>query len=144
LLEDIAIIAGHMGTDGAMEAALTVARRGGDARVRAIAVSCIGVFRQKRADAELLTFLGSKDTEVRIAGIGALGARRNPAALGPLLRAMKDSRLLQWQILPLLRGFRDSPAARAAIMEALKDPDPEVRWRAKDALESETDEDAEY
>ncbi len=140
LLVDIAIIAGNIATDGAMEAASIIARSDADAEVRASAISCIGWFPQQRADAELLALLGNKDRLVHIAAVCELGARRNPAALKPLLKALKDE---EWPTYPrsvavrLLRGFRDNSAARDALTAALKDPDRMVRVTAKIALEAE-------
>jgi hypothetical protein len=149
LLNYITLIACNLGTDGAMEAVLVIARSDADGEVRAVAVGRIGQFRQKKAEAELLTFVAKKATPLYWPAIWALAARRNPVALDPLLQAAKDNeawrRIIAAQ---LLRGYRDNSAAQSTAQDvfkaALNDPDPAVRDRAKAAVAETKDQDDEF
>ncbi len=140
-LFDLGCIASNIGTDGAMEAVLVVARSNADAYARTLAVGRLGEFRQKKADAELLTLIAKKDTPVYSAAVYELADRRNPAALEPLLRAFKDKDKAfdRCVVVGLLSRFRTNPAARDVLTAALQDPDPLLRTIAKIALEADAE-----
>jgi hypothetical protein len=72
-----------------------------------------------RADREL------PDQRHRNEAIKALGARRDPRAIGPMLAYLETS---GFQVADALR--RMGPAAEPALLERLGDPDPDVRREA--------------
>jgi hypothetical protein len=138
LLMEIALIAGNMGTNEAIEAALVIARSGAGADVRESAVFNLGMFPQKKAESELLALLAKKDSPVCWPAVCMLAHRRCPAAVAPLLQAVKDKEKCGVAV-RLLGGFRDRPVARDALNAALKDHDPSIRGYAKAVLESEAE-----
>jgi hypothetical protein len=136
LLRYIAIIAGNLKTDSALDAALIIARADVAPDAVEAAVTALGEFPQKRAEQLLLDFAARPDYAGRWAALGALARRHNTAALSPLLGLTADPNPGRRMFaVSHLRGLRDQAAARDALNAALHDPDEAVRNAAKRALE---------
>lgn len=85
-----------------------------------------------RAPRELLEALTSPKRTLRVQAALALGETGDPTAVEPLVRALGDDRLVAGAAQRALETI--GPAATAALVEALKDRNDQVRWHAARAL----------
>jgi HEAT repeat protein len=133
----LAILAGRIGTEEALEPILLLATSEMDGGVRGSAVGMLEMFNLERATKELHNFLKRPDEEVRLAAARVLANRHDPAAIEPLVAAAGDPKHpARWWACRALGNFPDDPRAQRAVQSRLEDPDPTVRGEAKQVLES--------
>lgn len=110
-----------------------VALDSGDKEMRSRAAYALGGIGDARAVEPLVGVLSYKEAEVRLSAILALGKLRDPRSVAPLIALLRKEAHLDW------RGASShaaeavaecQPEGATALMEAGRDPDPEVRYHA--------------
>jgi hypothetical protein len=135
LLYQITFVARDIQTDETLEVLAVIARADVAARLRKTAFDDLFFFRQKRVEEVLLDLATRKGDQLHWDAIRELGARGNGAALAPLLQELKNSDpARRANAVFSLGGLKHTPAARDALVTALRDSDPRVREWAKSAL----------
>lgn len=138
LLRHISLLARGCHSDDALDAMITIARADVDNYARQMAVRDLAEVPSKRAEESLILLAKDKDSPIYWDAIYGLANRGNPFALAPLLEELNDEdparRVL---VISLLSGLRNQPAAKDAIISALKDPSPLVREKARQLLSDE-------
>lgn len=141
-LRNLSIAMRGIGSDGCIEAMVMIIQSDlpPDAEdiFRHEVVSDLGEMSEPGAEEALLELAKDKSSPIYWSTIRGLARHHNQTALKPLLTLIQsgDERK-RASAARALWGLRDLPEAKAALEDALKDPDPEVRMMAKHALTSE-------
>jgi hypothetical protein len=132
ILGALAGLGSKIGTDGALESVLTLART---QEVRGNAVWALGKFKQEKAAQELRRLLKDESEELQFRAAQGLAERKDPAALDILLAVAHDpkSRWRAYSFESLLK-YSDDPRVEPAIKTGLNNPDSFVRQSAEFAL----------
>ncbi len=101
--------------------------------VRLQAVKGLGELRDARAVQPLISVLGDDDPDIRAAAVTALGLLGRPA-FGALAAALGDKDARRRQHAAQALGEIRDPRAIAPLIAIMKDADPNVRFRAYQAL----------
>lgn len=135
LLREISLVARNVGSDEALEVVAIIVSADVGPYASKMAFCDLTQFRQKKVEDVLLALAAKKGTPVYWDAVRELGIRGNPAALAPLLEALKDNDPARRADAAFaLGGLKHIPAAHDALVAALNDSDPRVRERAKSAL----------
>lgn len=128
----IALIADPSGEDALVEA---LSNPDADNEARAQAAAGLGRIGSDRAIQTLRTALSDYDLKVQVAAVSALARAGKPAApsLISLLGSKNEKPGLRARAAQALAGI-DTPETSAALIAALKDPEPEVRKAAAAGL----------
>jgi hypothetical protein len=132
----IAMMAGKIGTDDALEAVLELARSDLGGETRSQAVGCLGSFKQGKAHKALGEYLKDQDERVRLRAAQVLAQRKDAAAL-PVLLAIAGNAQSQWrrETLRSLLSFPNDPRVEPALRQLQQDADESLREEVGRVLE---------
>jgi RNA polymerase sigma factor (sigma-70 family) len=132
----IAMMAGKIATDDALEAVLELARSDVRGETRCQAVGCLGSFKQPKAHKALAGFLKDEDERVRLRSAQMLAERKDASAL-PVLLAIAGNAQSEWrrETLRSLLFFPRDPRVEPTLRQLQQDANESVRAEAVRILE---------